>query len=184
MKPVIVHPQGDPGNACLIDLHASVYTKSVQGINLPPGKVAQASLKAVAIKHLRAGEIATLGGITYPSPCHVVATSVWAINNPMSRGIYPDAAEALLTMNHGLKAAVAPMGDFTMAEDAAGFNQWHFLIAWGWSLWQAKHLADGKWPLERRWREMKAVGYPGKEGAFRQVCSRLKLSVTDSRPIL
>lgn len=146
--------------------------------------VAPIALKAVAVKHLRAGELATIGTQIYPRPCQAVATSIWVVNNPMTRGIYPDAAVALLEMNHGLNMTVTPRTNFKLAEESPGFKEWHFLIAWCWSLWQAKHRSGDKWSLERRWEAMTAAGYPDSFGAFRTVCSRLKLSVSKSRPIL
>lgn len=177
-----MHPKENPDEAFLIDLHATAYSKKVQNVALPKGKAAQIALKAISIKHLRAGEVFIVEDITYPTPCQVVATSSWTVNLPMSRGIYPDAAEALLAMNHGLENRVAPGEDFKGGQYAPGFNPWQLLIAWGWSLWQAKHLAGDKWPLERRWQAMKNIGYPDKAGSFRQVCSRMNLSVTKSRP--
>jgi hypothetical protein len=185
MIPAIVHPQGKPGEAFLIDLHATAFVKRPQGVKLPPGMIAGFALKAVRIKHLRAGEMANIEGTSYPAPCQVIATSAWVVNDPMSRGIYPDAAIALLTINHGIENAVAPLGDFKMGKEAPGFNKWHFAIAWAWSAWQTKHRQGDKWTLERRWLEMKnALQYPDSFSSFKVICSRLNLSVTKSRPSL
>lgn len=184
MKPMVAHPSGNPGDAFLVDLHATAFTPRIQGSEIKPGKVAQVALVAVAIKHLRAGQLHVIDGRQYPRPCQVVATDEWTTNAPMARGIYPDAARALLSIDHGFKTSVAPGAEFKAGTPAAGFNQWDFLTAWGWSRWQASHLAGDKWTLERRWEALRAIGFPGTAGAFRQICSRLGLSVTRSRPIL
>lgn len=184
MRPAIVHPPGNECEAYLIDLHSTVFSPSVQGHDLPPGKLAQIALKAVAIKHLKAGEIATMDGHVYPRPCQLVAMAEFVVRDPLWRGIYPDAARAILGIDHGVETAVSPGGKFKAGINAAGWNQWPFLIAWGWSLWQSKQRAGEDWPLDRRWEEMKAVGYTGGFAAFRQACSRMKLSVTRSGPNL
>ena len=178
MNPQIVHPEGNPGESYLIDMH-SVVTGT-----MPNGKRSQIALHAVAIKHLRAGEIVVIDGCVYPRPCQLAAWDEMTVRDPLWRGIYPDAAAAILSMSHGMKTSVEPGKDFKAAEHTAGWNQWAFLIAWGWSLWQDKHRKGEAWPMERRWREMQAVGFTGGFPAFRQICSRLKLSVTKSRPNL
>ena len=165
MKPVIAHPPDKPEMACLIDLHSTAYTyaNGIEGVKLSllPGKVGHLALKAVAIHRLRAGEFANIDGTEYPAPCQAVATSVWQVKDPMHRGIYPDAAVALLTMNHGLKNAISPGKEFHLSKDAPGFNKWHFAIAWTWSAWQAKHRQGDLWTLERRWRELQnLLQYP------------------------
>lgn len=185
MKPALVHPPGKPELACLIDLHATAYAEHVEGATLPPGKLAHVALKAVAIRHLRPGEFANLDGTEYPCPAQVAATSAWTAKSPMHRGIFPDAAAALLAMNHGLGNSIAPGEPFQLANETAGFHRWSFALAWAWSAWQAKHRQGDLWPLKRRWENFRDIlDYPDSEGAFRQLCSRLGLSVTKSRPIL
>lgn len=186
MKPAIFHPPGKPGEAVLIDLHSVVYTRDVQGHALPPGKAASIALRGVAMKHLRAGEFAPIDGEIYPMPCQVAALTGWQEKQLLWRGIYPDAARALLSMPLGFECRVSPGEDFRMGKDSAGFNKWNFATAWGWSLWQELHRQSGNrdWPLERRWQELKAIGFTGGFPAFRQICSRLKLSVTESGPNL
>jgi hypothetical protein len=178
MNPVIVHPQGNPSRAYLIDKHAVVTG------TMPNGKQGRICLCAIDIRHLRAGEMAAIDGHIYPRPCQLAAWEGFTEHGPLWRGIYPDACRALLTLSHGMKTEVTPGRDFVAGRDAAGWNQWHFLTAWGWSLWQQLQREGGEWPLERRWQELTAKGYPATFGAFRQVCSRLNLLVTESRPNL
>lgn len=177
MNPAIVYPDGNPGEAVLVDLHSIVN-------GTHDGKPTQFALKAIIIKHLRAGEILETGGAIYPKPCQLGSFAKWRVADPRSRGIYPDASAALLKMPLGYKTSVEPGEDFKAARVAGGFNQWYFLTAWGWSLWQELHRISGNkdWPLERRWQEMKKLGFEGEFSTFRQICSRLKLSVTKSGP--
>lgn len=180
MYPAIVHPPGQPENAYLVDLH------SVANAEGPAGKPAQLALHAVNIGSLRAGEI-TIDpdtGHVRPAPCILASWEAFEVKDPLWRGIYPDAAEAMLRMPLGLKTDIAPGKDFKMDRPAKGFDKWKFLTAWAWSLWQAKERAGESWPLERRWQEMKIIGYAGGFGTFRQLCSRLGLSVTKSGPYL
>jgi hypothetical protein len=181
MKPAIVHPRNNKAEAFLIDLHAIVKVEPCAEAN---GNASQLALKAVALKNLHAGEIKMFGDEIHPRPIQLAGWQKMTKQTPMFRGIFPDAAAALLAMPHGYKTEVAPGGDFTVARPAAGWNQWHFVIAWSWSAWQGPHrLANGeKWPLERRWEALKAIGYPDGFSAFRMACSRLGLSVTKSRP--
>ncbi|MGJ8642180.1 MAG: hypothetical protein ACSHX9_02130 [Luteolibacter sp.] len=187
MNPKLIHPTGNEANCYLVDFHSVAKSRKYHGrskLKIKEGEVATVFLKAIDIRNLRAGEMNSDEGKIYPRPCQLIATDKWKINSPMWRGIYPDAAEALLDMSHGMDTSVSPGKNFELCKDAAGWNEWHFLTAWGWSLWQAKHRSGDKWPLARRWEAMKGAGYPDTEGAFRQICSRLKLSVTKSRPIM
>lgn len=105
---------------------------------------------------------------------------------PAHRGIFPDAAEALLN----LAALAAPVEVKAKAakltRPAAGWSEWKFFAAWRWSAWQKDHLQSGgtEWQLEDRWRDMKAYGYPGDFRAFKTMLSRLRLLVTESRQSL
>ena len=105
MSPAIVYPDGNPGEAVLVDLHSVVN-------GTHDGKPTQFALKAIMIKHLRAGEILEIDGAIYPKPCQLGAFEKWKVADPMSRGIYPAAAAALLKMPLGYKTAVAPGEDF------------------------------------------------------------------------
>jgi len=58
-------------------------------------------------------------------------------------------------------------------------QKWEMLAAWHWSHWQTLKRSGEKWTLARRWETMKTLGYPDNEAAFRKLCSRLELSVTD-----
>jgi hypothetical protein len=181
MKPAIVHPHGNKAEAFLIDLHAVANVEPCAEAN---GNASQLALKAVALKDLQAGQFKMFGDEIYPRPVQLAAWKEMTIQTPMFRGIFPDAAAALLAMPHGLKMEIAPGGDFTAGKPAAGWNQWHFVIAWSWSDWQSRHRGIEKWPLERRWEALKVIGYPDSFSAFRVACSRLKLSVTKSQPFM
>jgi hypothetical protein len=181
MKPAIVHPHGNKAEAFLIDLHAVANVEACAEAN---GNASQLALKCVCLKNLHAGEIKMFGDEIYPRPGQLAAWQKMTIQTPMFRGIFPDAAAALLTMPHGWKMEVSPGGNFTAGKPLAGWNQWHFVIAWSWSSWQGRHIGAEKWPLERRWESLKLIGYPDSFSAFRVACSRLKLSVTKSHPFM
>lgn len=181
MNPVIVHPKGVPGDAYLIDLDSVI--QSTDPRSTAPGNRCQIALRAIAIRHLRAGSLERIDGRVYPCPTQLRSWEDMPTNSPMSRGIFPDAAEALLSMPL-LGAEIDFMKSHVeLATAPAGWDQWRFMIAWGWSEWQALHRQGDRWTLKRRWEAMKAVGYPYKEDAFRGVCADLKLSVTKSVPI-
>jgi hypothetical protein len=176
MNAVIVHPEGNPARSYLIDKHALVHAPA------PNGKPAHVGLVAIDIRHLKAGELVAIDGHIYPRPCQLVGWEKFTEHDPLWRGIYPDACRALLDAGRVFKTAVEPGRKVTLGQTGPGWNQWQFLTAWAWSLWQARQRAGEEWPLDRRWRELAAVGYPDTFAAFRQVCSRLKLSVTKSAP--
>jgi hypothetical protein len=181
MKPVIVHPRGNKAEVFLIDLHAVANVEACAEMN---GNASQLALKAISLKNLQAGEFRMFGDQIFPRPVQLAAWQKMTIQNPLSRGILPDAAAALLAMPHGMKIEVSPGGSFAPCKNAAGWNQWHFVIAWSWSNWQSRHRRGEKWSLERRWESLKVIGYPDGLSAFKMACSRLKLSVTKSRPIM
>jgi hypothetical protein len=176
MNAHIVHPEGNESQAYLIDAHSVVLAP------FKKGKLSQVAMKAIDIRGLRAGEIQEIDGKIYPRPCQLVAQSEFTVRDILWRGIYPDAAAALLSQPHGMKTEVSPGKALKLASPAAGYDQWKFLIAWGWSLWQQKQRAGEDWPMERRWEEMRNIGYPGELKAFRQLCRRLKLYATKSAP--
>lgn len=179
MKPVIVHPEGVPEDAYLIDLHSVMLHDHPKAAE--KGMLGQIALKAIAIKHLRAGQLERIDGRIYPCPTQLKAWAAMPTKPPMWRGIFPDAASALLSM---------PLLDFEMnakrqvklAIASAHWDEWRFLTAWGWSEWQALHRQGDKWTLERRWEALRVIGYPHGAAAFRRMCSDLKLSVTKSSP--
>lgn len=180
MNPQIVHPEGNPNESWLIDLHSVVTTPTETG---ELGKVA---LRAIDIINLRAGQFDVIDGRRYPSPCQLFAWERMTSHDPLWRGIFPDAAVALLTMPHGMKTSVEPGKPLALGPTATGLNEWSFRIAWCWSRWQDLYRKSGNkdWQLETRWQSMKELGYPDTFAAFRQICSRLKLSVTKSAPYM
>ncbi len=175
MRPAIVHLKDQSENAFLVDLHSTVR------YSLGKGKSGELALRAIAIKHLRAGEIILMddGEMLFPRPTqHESGDGKYIVQPPMFRGFHDDAAIALLSMPLGYKTAAAPGEDF-LVTGAKGFNPWNFLIAWTWSRWQTNAIHGEKWTLERRWQDIKRVGFPGSEDSFRKICSRLKLFVTE-----
>jgi len=180
VRPIIVHPDGNPDQSFLVD-RASVVGVANNGYN---NKLSAVALHAIDIVNLRAGQFAGIDGYTYPRRCQLVAYGEMTVRDPLWRGIFPDAAAALLTMPLGFKTEVSPGRVLKYCRHAAGFKKWPFFIAWGWSYWQDLLRKGEDWPLERRWRAMIILGYPDSFAAFRQICSRLKLSVTKSGPNL
>jgi hypothetical protein len=178
MNPIIVHPERNESQAYLIDTHSVVLAP------FKKGKLSNVALKAIDMRGLRAGEIQEIDGEIYPRPCQLVTHAEFTVRNILWRGIYPDAAAALLSQPHGMKTAITPGKALKLASPAAGWDQWKFLISWGWSLWQQKQRDGEDWPMERRWQEMKNVGYPGGLKAFSQLCLRLKLYATKSAPYM
>jgi hypothetical protein len=176
MNPQIVHHIGKPEQAYLVDLH------SVVGAPAPNDKIGQVALIAIDIAYLHAGQICKIENHTYPKPCQLFAWKEMTVRNPLWRGIYPDAASAILTIPHGMETSVRPGKPLELGREAAGWNVWQFYIAWTWSNWQEMHRRGDKWTLERRWKCMQHFGYKGGFASFRQICSRMKLSVTKSAP--
>ena len=190
MKPAIVHPEGNPSQAYLVDLHSVVHGDK--------GEHHRAYLRAVEIRHLRAGELLAIDGEIFPKPCQLEQLEKMVLLEPGARGIHPDAAAALLSMPLGHKVAIILGKPVELgAPKPQGWDQWKFIIAWCWSLWQddrARGPRDaGGWSAwdnpkaekhdshELRWQVMKSMGYPHDCGAFRQTCKRLNLFVTESK---
>jgi hypothetical protein len=180
MKPVIVHPQNVPERACLIDLDSVI--SSTDPRSTAKGKRCHIALRAIDIRHLRAGSLEEIDGRIFPCPTQHVAWERMVVNNPMSRGIFPDAADALLSMPLLRPDLDIVKSHAKLGNAPVGWDQWRFLVAWGWSEWQTLHIHGEKWTLERRWEALRLVGYPHTQAAFRKMCAELGLSVTKSRP--
>lgn len=180
MNPVIVYPQGSPARAYLIDKAAVVMG------TMPNGKLGQICLNAIDIRHLQAGQFSNIEGRQFPTFCQYAAYGAHTELDPLARGIWPDAAKAILSLENGLRTSpLWPRKDCELGRPAEPEpDPWPLAIAWAWSAWQNQHRRGEKWPMKRRFDEIKIHGYPASFGAFRQVCSRLNLLVTESRPHL
>jgi hypothetical protein len=190
MRPAIVHPEGNTSQAYLVDLHAVVHGDKA--------KHHCAYLRAIEIRHLRAGELLAIDGEIFPKPCQLEQYQQMARIEPQARGIHADAAAALLSMPLGHKMEITLGKPVELgAPKPQGWDQWKFIIAWCWSLWQDERArgprdANG-WSvwgdtkaakhdsLELRWQVMKRMGYPNDLPAFRQACARMNLFVTESK---
>jgi hypothetical protein len=177
MNPAIVHPKGKPACSFLIDLQCTMHANE-KGAK----RSSHLALRAIDIRHLRAGEVEMIDGKIYPRPCQLVAAHEFEMKDPMWRGIFPDAAAALLSVPMlGIDLDI-PRNSLNLAVPSSGWDQWPFLAAWGWSEWQTQHRQGERWTFRRRWEALRMLGYPHSEGAFRKMCAGLKLSVTGSAP--
>lgn len=175
----IIHPKGTPDNAFLIDRGSIVHSEY-------EGKPTRCTLAAVYIGSSKPGGIKlkdrTSFKIDSPDPRTLHFWGNWERKPVQWRGIYPDAADALLRISRN-SLVVNSDGTGTLGK-MANWDAWGFLAAWTWSAWQEAELQKrGNAPLSLRWKDMKRMGYPYGESAFRRLCSeRLKLLVTKSNP--
>lgn len=176
MRPVILEPLTNAKEGYLVDLDCVIYGKEDNS-----NKINRIFLRAVKILNLKAGELRKVKGEFFPMPCQLVQSGPMKRLDTLSRQIYPDAAEALLSMPLGFKPYTVGTA-FHPGKTKAGFNQWSFLIAWRWSVWQANDRSGNKTTLECRWKEMQALGYPHGCPAFRKACAGMGLFVTTSSP--
>lgn len=177
MNPKIVFPEGHKDKAYLIDLNSVIRS------SISDGKIQYVPLLAIYIAHLKAGEIEKIDNYYHPIMCVPILDSLENIRSPLFRGIYPDAAKAMLSISPGIKTSVIQARTLKI-DGTSKSNEWPLFVAWCWSSWQAKHRGGDRWTLERRWEDIRSRGYKGEFACFRQLCSRMKLSVTESSPIM
>jgi hypothetical protein len=193
-KPVILEAIGNPAAAWLVDFHSVTW-----GANGPGNKPCRVFLKAIEIRHLRAGQIEAVDGVMrFPWPCQLIQSKEMKQCDPGTRGIHPDAAAALLSMPLGHQTTITLGKTLVVGKGKPqGWDQWKFIIAWCWSLWQDERARGPRdangwsvWDetkpgkhdsLELRWQVMKRMGYPLDCAAFRQACKRMNLFVTESK---
>lgn len=129
-----------------------------------------------------------MDGLALPKPCVYVPFKDYQENDPMSRGIPPSAARALLAlaasrMNITSQRALGrwKFDDSPAIEGTA--HSWQdskFITAWLWGKWQDDGRRAGKKvSCKDRWEEIRSFGYDKDFSGFRSMVSRLKLSVAD-----
>ncbi|MEI6674050.1 MAG: hypothetical protein WCO57_02610 [Verrucomicrobiota bacterium] len=186
MKPIIIHPKGQPELSFLIDADSVPNTPVQYKGEIRPCRLA---LRAIDIRHLFPGKIQIIDDIPYPRPTQVLEIEPWEVKPIAWRRIYTDAATAMLSMpafDCDIKTAKNGYA-VDLVKDCKGWDEWRFLTAWVWSLWQDKHSArfsdpKNKRPAKYRWETLRKMGYPYDYAAFRGLCADLKLFVTKSRP--
>jgi hypothetical protein len=177
MNPKIVFPEGYKDKAYLVDLNSVIRQPTSDG------KIQHVPLLAIYIGHLKAGEIEKIDDYYHPKICVPYLDSLENNRSPLFRGIYPDAAKAMLSISSPIKTSIIQAKKLEI-DGTSKNNEWHLFIAWCWSRWQEKHRGGDRWTLERRWEDMRSRGYKGEFACFRQLCSRMKLSVTKSGPYM
>jgi hypothetical protein len=191
MNPIIVYPKGNPSEAHLIDADSVIIGKDRMGH----------CLAAVSLWDFKEGQVVILddgAGLAFPKPCHLreYKKSAWAMGairpgkqrpepfTPAHRGIFPDAAAAMLRLAAAAMPSEIRRGKVTVFGEAdEDWCPWKFLAAWRWSLWQDTYLSSGKkkGAIRDRHKDMVEMGYPGTEGAFKMMLIRMGLRLHRSR---
>lgn len=197
MRPAIVYRDDTPGEAFLVDTHSVFLARHPEDQT----KLCPYAATAVTIWDLKAGQgkaklqvdvrtndpsdfVIRNSKIEFPMPCSYLALMEHKMVSPLARGIYLDAAVALLKLAQLKRPfSIQSGGSLKIGAPAKGWNRWCFIAAWHWSFWQTEHNDSRlpNWTMTSRWKNLANLGYPHEEPAFRKMCSNMGLLLRKSK---